>query len=526
MSDDYLGIGKTYFRKYLLSSDSIAFHALDSSVLYFRKALEVGIGTVKNKYYTTRYLLDALFCVHKYSASDARRRIRLLDSMQVLSISMDTLRLQMGYKKSEMRGRLSIAHYLIAKGDFQKAGRMLDSLREPILDNSLRSIHDIYYWVCANYYEAIGDYKSAMHYSTLFYKYLINEQSVDFAVKSTANQMRMQYEESLQQEQDSMRAFRHNIRLLLVVILLVVAALVFFYYHNSRHKNIAEHQNLLLQAQREEISSQRDILAQRNKLITDSVNYAKNIQMAVQPKEDFMRDLFPEHFIIYKPLHIVSGDFYWARRRNGREILVCADCTGHGVPGGFLSMLGISILNDLTAVLDPEISAAQILDTMRAMLMKALGQSKQKYDNGIIYSMDGIDLALLMVDRAKHQLQYAGAYRPLLIWRNGVIETHKPDKMPIGLYLGPEKDFSNNIIEIEDGDMLYVFSDGMPDQFGYVDDSHQECAHYSSKRFARLLAKIGGMPMEEQKDYVERELDQWRNGYPQLDDNILIGVRV
>ncbi len=140
--------------------------------------------------------------------------------------------------------------------------------------------------------------------------------------------------------------------------------------------------------------------------------------------------------------------------------------------------------------------------------------------------MDGIDLAMVMIDYNAMTMQYAGAYRQLLIWRDGQIILYKPDKMPIGIYLGAEKNFTNHDIDIRRGDMIYMFSDGIPDQFGYLDDTQTSCRHFSTRRLTELLQEIGSLGMQEQKLAVEDSLDSWKNGYRQLDDNILIGVRI
>ena len=239
-----------------------------------------------------------------------------------------------------------------------------------------------------------------------------------------------------------------------------------------------------------------------------------------------MSDLFGDYFLIYRPLDIVAGDFYWASQIGRYKILVCADCTGHGVPGAFVSMLGISLLNEVSSHISDTCNAACILDDLRTKLMNSLGQSKKKYENGTIYSMDGMDLVMVVMEDGSNVVQFAGAYRPLWIWRNGELIQLKPDKMPIGLYLGSEKNFTNHELEVFPGDVLYMFSDGIPDQFGFVDDSRTRCKHFSTKKLAKLITDIGHLPLTEQKSRIEHEVDIWKNGYKQLDDNILIGVRV
>jgi len=525
VASDYRGMGDTYYRKFLLNYSNPDLEALQKAKCFFSLAGNANISNVKNRLLNSCHLIDVMFWEQKYSDNQHRRNA-IIDFMRVICNGMDTLLKKMDYNYSSFRVSLSRLLYLVAARDFDKARAIIDSVDKIVETEGITTnIHKMYL-AKSCYYEASGNMGQAMIYMEKFYEYLINETSVDFAVRSTTNQMRMEYDRVIADKDRKMESFSSKVNWAISLILLFVAFLVFFYYKNSKHRNALDNANRSLLMQREEIESQRDTLKSKNKQITDSVNYAQVIQTAVLPKEEEMGAMFPEHFIIYRPLNTVSGDFYWITRIGGLKVLVCADCTGHGVPGGFLSMLGISILNDIFGNYRAEDTAAMMLDLMRDKLMRALGQSKQKYENGAVYSMDGIDLALVIIDEEKSRLQYAGAYRPLLIWREGEIITYKPDKMPIGLYLGPEKNFSNNIIDIQSGDVLYMFSDGMPDQFGYMDDRHEECAHFSSKRFAKMLKSIGHIPMAEQKAHVERVMEDWRNGYPQLDDNILIGIRI
>ncbi len=526
ISDDYFGMGKALYRKFILNYSNPDIELLRTAKDYIYMAYRFRNQSIRNGFYSTRTLLEVLFYEQKYSDYDASRKKAILDSIRIITNQLDSITYKSGNNRFRMRYQLSSVYSKIAFRDYAAAKLSLDSLRYIIDDDVFKNIHDVYYLVSCNYYEAVGDYKSAFRYKTLYDEYIFNEQSVDLAVEYSVNEMRLEYDRAIAEKDARMQQFTTKVVFAISLILLFVGCLLFFYYRISRHRRALDGANKSLMIQREEIESQRDSLKAKNKIITDSVNYAQGIQKAVLPKDHEMSDLWGDHFIIFKPLNTVSGDFYWTSKVADTKVIVCADCTGHGVPGGFLSMLGISILNDIFGSYVSGTTAAQMLDLMRQKLMSSLGQSKQKYDNGIVYSTDGIDLCLVMMDEGKHQIQYAGAYRPLLIWRRGEIITHKPDKMPIGLYLGPERGFSNNVIDLEDGDVLYMFSDGMPDQFGYVDDSHSECVHFSSRRFAKMLQSIGHMPMEDQKNHVDRVMEDWKNGYPQLDDNILIGIRI
>ncbi|MCQ2251610.1 MAG: SpoIIE family protein phosphatase, partial [Bacteroidales bacterium] len=387
------------------------------------------------------------------------------------------------------------------------------------------------------YYQAVGNYKMAYHHKSKFYELCNDESSMEYIVNSVRNFAEREF-----QQAEDLRHERHRRIIIywIIGILLVLLMLFLELVRRARHNKVLNEKNIILQNQTEEILQQKeeinaqkdelqdrnDLITEKNKQITDSIHYASLIQKGALPRAEDMDSLFHDYFVIYRPLNIVAGDFYWASQVGRYSILVCADCTGHGVPGAFVSMLGISLLNEVTANISDDTKACEILDVLREKLMKSLGQSKQKYENGVIYSMDGIDMSMVMIDYANMRMQFAGAYRPLWIWRNGEILQYKPDKMPIGIYLGPEKNFTNHDIEIMKGDMLYMFSDGIPDQFGYDDDTHTTCKHFSSKRLLGLLADIGRHDLARQQQIIETTIDEWKNGYKQLDDNIMIGVRV
>ncbi|MCR5456198.1 MAG: SpoIIE family protein phosphatase, partial [Bacteroidales bacterium] len=257
-------------------------------------------------------------------------------------------------------------------------------------------------------------------------------------------------------------------------------------------------------------------------------HYASLIQHAAMPSEAELRRLFADTYIIYRPLHIVAGDFYWVNQAGKYKMAACADSTGHGVPGAFVSMLGISLLNDLApSVLQNNGSAALILNEMRRRLMYALGQDKHKYyDIGTQSNMDGIDIALAVIDTETNTLQYAGAYRPLWIYSNGTITEFKPDRMPIGIHAGDLKDFKGQTMPIHQGDILYMFTDGIPDQFGYTDENKTEYKNFSAKKLRTLVTSIATLPFPQQQSTISSAIDTWQNGYQQLDDITFFAVKL
>jgi len=192
-----------------------------------------------------------------------------------------------------------------------------------------------------------------------------------------------------------------------------------------------------------------------------------------------------------------------------------------------VSVLGINLLNDLAPlVMSNNGSPAQILNEMRRRLMSALGQDRERFEHGEKINMDGIDLALAIIDTETNTLKYAGAYRPLWVFDGNGITALKPDKMPIGVYVGDQHDFSEQTLQVKPGDCLYMFSDGITDQFGYLDDTKTSYKHYSVKRLLETVGKIADKPFSEQHQILESTIDAWQNGYQQLDDILFLAVKI
>ncbi|MCQ2252286.1 MAG: SpoIIE family protein phosphatase [Bacteroidales bacterium] len=436
---------------------------------------------------------------------------------------------------------LSKAQYLILMNKLDEAKIFMDSISDAADRNTSSDISAYINIIYEHYYMAIGDYKSAKLYLSKYFENVNSSQSLDYAVYTAQNLAESEYNNKIRQREES-EYKKHLVRIYVSIgLLLLFAFILWEYWRKRKYVRELNTKNVMLQtqkeeilqqkeeinAQKDEIVNQRDALERTNQQITSSISYASLIQKAAMPRHEDVKKLFRDYFLIYRPLNIVAGDFYWTSSIGNFNIMVCADCTGHGVPGAFVSMLGISLLNEVTSTMVPAgATAAEVLTELRAKLMKSLGQNRSKYDHSSVYSMDGMDLAMVMIDYGKMTMQFAGAYRPLWIWRNGQIIQYKPDKMPIGVYVGPDKSFTNHDIQIMEGDMLYMFSDGIPDQFGYIDNTFTTCKHFSTKRLLALLTEIGSQSTDCQRERIEAEVDRWKNGYKQLDDNIMVGIRI
>lgn len=276
--------------------------------------------------------------------------------------------------------------------------------------------------------------------------------------------------------------------------------------------------------QKEQLKIQRDFVMKQKKEITDSIHYAQRIQQAILPQEEYIKKNLPDFFIFYKPRDIVSGDFYWVTEIHGLLIVAAADCTGHGVPGAFMSMLGIASMNEIVGKMET-INAATILNHLRSNIIKSLHQTGRFGE-----SKDGMDISLVVIDTNTLSLQYAGANNPLYLVRNSELIEYKADKMPIGIHVTIDtRPFINNIIKLEKNDLLYLSSDGYPDQFG-----GPKSRKFKYRPFKELLCEISSLPMIKQKDKLNKELKDWmqypdpHSGEPhtQIDDIVIIGLKI
>lgn len=285
--------------------------------------------------------------------------------------------------------------------------------------------------------------------------------------------------------------------------------------------NVLKDQYEEISAQHDEIAAQRDSIHQQNKelkkqkqVITDSINYAQRIQRAILPSRNILAGHLSDHFIYYKPKDIVSGDFYWFTQKDDKLIIAAADCTGHGVPGAFMSMLGMAFLAEISRLEKVE-STAQFLEHLR----EKVKQSLRQYDKSALQK-EGMDLALCIYDPSSGEIEFSGAYNSLYIVRKGELLVFKGDRQPVSVH-PKERPFTSNRIKVEQDDVFYLFSDGYPDQVG--GENRQK---FRLNAFRDLLLDIHQQPMEEQKDVLANKLTDWMGEYPQIDDILVIGFKL
>lgn len=268
--------------------------------------------------------------------------------------------------------------------------------------------------------------------------------------------------------------------------------------------------------QKEEIQKQSEQIAELYEQVKDSILYAKRIQEAILPSWEEINESLNESMVLFRPKDIVSGDFYWFSEKQDRSIIAAADCTGHGVPGALMSMIGSSLLNEI--VNEKEItSPAEILLALKHGVIKAL--NKHPSVNG--QTKDGMDIALCSIDKKNNIIHYAGANNPLWLVRDGEIIDYRADRQPIGIY-GDNQDtpYTNHAVQVQKGDTAYIFSDGYADQFGGPNGKK-----FKYSQFKKLLIQIQGMNMQEQRDILNTTIESWMGEEEQIDDILIVGMR-
>ena len=358
------------------------------------------------------------------------------------------------------------------------------------------------------------DYKNALSY----YKfYFANNDTINQEKRRKAiADMQVKYETQAKEKENALllaqseaaEARLTKTRAILIITIIAIGVFIVMMIQLVRQNNLKKKANL-------ELEQKNLLITEQKKEITDSIQYASRIQNAMLPPGDYLDSLLPERFILYMPRDIVSGDYYYITERNGQVICVAADCTGHGVPGAFMSLLGIAFLNQILSK-HTDLHADLILEDLRSQVIAALHQTGREGEN-----QDGMDVALYILDPKTRKVEFSGANNPLLVYRNGELIEARADKMPIGIHTRYKDSFTRHELTLKKGDMLYTFSDGYPDQFGGPNQKK-----FMIKNFKKMLQEIHMKPMEEQKKIMQQTLRDWMASADQVDDILVIGVRI
>jgi len=380
------------------------------------------------------------------------------------------------------------------------------------------------------------DYRELKQFekSLFYFKRYVDEKdtltNVEGAKKLVQEESRMEFEKKEQQlklEQEKQNAIaeaenrrQKSIIWSGVIVLLLVIIFSVFTYNRFR---LTRKQNRIIKEQKNEVYHKNRALeganaeiAQKNKDITDSIQYAKRIQRALLASDTLLKKNLPEYFVLYKPKDIVSGDFYWASFVDGKFLIITADCTGHGVPGAFMSLLNISLLNEITLqrkITKPDL----ILNEVRDQIISTLNAEGTETE-----SKDGMDCMLCTFDFKNNKLEFAAANNPLWILKNGQteIEEFKPDKQPVGFH-SIYKPFTLQTTSLEKGDTIYCFTDGFADQFG-----GQKGKKFKYRQLEELVLGNSHKSMNEQKNALDKTFESWKGDLEQTDDVLVIGIRI
>ncbi len=445
-----------------------------------------------------------------------------------------------------------IASSFSSIGDTYVLMNELDSaLKYQLFALELTKDHDIKKYIyesLSQIYSKKEDYKKALTYHELF----VAQKDTIFKLENLKQiaDMQTKYQTKKKEEEISELTIQKKIQeinlkknkiiiystiggliLLIILIFVVLSA-----YRNKQKINILlMQQNAQILQQKEEITTQRDeIKTQKIDIETKhlqikaSISYAKRIQEAVLPNENFIQTILPQHFILFKPRDDVSGDFYFIKKINNLILIAAADCTGHGVPGAFMSMLGVALLNEL--IRNTEIQTpAQLLNELRTQIKSSLQQTGRKNEQ-----QDGMDIAFCVINKNTYEMSFAGAYNPCWIFRteqitdtdnnstitNTKLITIDADRQPVGIFV-KEKQFSEKQFILQKDDVFYIFSDGYESQFG-----GEKNEKFKVKRLRELLTNICLLPLDNQKEILLQKLATWQKDMEQTDDILIIGVKI
>ena len=285
---------------------------------------------------------------------------------------------------------------------------------------------------------------------------------------------------------------------LIIIILIVLFSLVFLYRQ-------------FIQTRKQKL-----VIESKQKEIKDSISYAKKIQDAIMTSTVYIEDILPKSFIFFQPKDVVSGDFYWVYQSSNNDIYIAvADCTGHGVPGAFMSMIGNSLLNEI--IIEKKIeNTGEILNNLRDQIIKSLNQNES-----VTGTKDGMDMSLCKINMDSKTVEFSGAYNSLIHVSNGKLSSIKGDNQPVSLHYAESKPFTTKMIKAKKDDMFYLYSDGFQDQFGGLKDKK-----FMSLKFKNLLKEISSHSSQEQYIALKKEFNEWKGSREQIDDVCVMGLRI
>ncbi len=400
-------------------------------------------------------------------------------------------------------------------GDTKKAIDFSGEAAE--LFKNLNDFSNLYttYENIAKYYSKLGDFEVSNKYYTMYAH--IKDSVFNEDMQNTIHEMSIKYESEQKEKENQVLVLENRNKKQLIYfafggcVLLIV--LLFFIYRGYRLKQKA---NVSLEEKNKIINTQKKIVDEQHKDIKDSITYSQRIQNAILPPKNLWENLLPNSFILYLPKDILSGDFYWIAETTDYTYVAAADCTGHGVPGALISVVNYNLLNK--AVLEKNlVTPSEILDAVNIWLTESLHQSYGESD-----VKDGMDVTLIAISKHSNEMLFAGANNPIYIVSDGELKRIKGDKFPVGAFLEDQiQKFTTHKIQIKSGDCIYLFSDGFADQFG-----GKAGKKYKYAQFQEKLVKISKMAINQKKEVIGNEFNDWKGSHEQVDDVLLVGIKI
>lgn len=493
------------------------------------KPISIDVNTAYNMYFMTAAKINLI----EYKRSGCKEK-QFLKSADKFNRGFSKTSKSMGYYEGRIHSDILSAEITLLKGDTAKAVTKIEHLIAKISDIKWLKNKASIYKVSANIYAAKNDFERA--YSDLntyvFYKnrYLSEmSKNADFRSDYTVGKAVFRMNEDSKKKDNML----NTVIVILVVISLAVLFITILWRRSTKNAQILSETNHRLSQQQQEILAQRNVIDQQraaveraNVEIYQSISYAKHIQQAALPSDETVKSFFPDSFVYYVPKDIVSGDFYYVTQNSGYNIFVLADCTGHGVPGGFLSMLGISAIKDLLKNPEIDILPGIMLDMMREYIKSALSNdeysitTEEDGEEESFATADGMDMSICAVDIYNHKLRFAGAYQSAYIIRDGEVIRLKGDRMPVGRHINEKPNFTTLYFDVMKGDMVYMQSDGIESQIGYTGQK------FMTKRLKQFFLDNWQKPCEEQKENITRIMNDWIFGTIQVDDLSMAGIRI
>lgn len=432
------------------------------------------------------------------------------------------IKTELGEKQGIANCKLNIGAVYIQQNKFENADLNLQEALRLYKEMGIKDGVKLTYSSLADLYEKKQDYKQAFQYHK-FYSDLkdtifneasskqIAEMNTKYDTeKKDKDLIKKDAEINVQHAESAKQQAQRNVFITGFILMLGIA---FFILRGYRQKKTA---NILLETKNETISKQSSEIEKKNLVITDSIEYAQNIQQAILPDDAEIKKQFNDYFILYKPKDIVSGDFYWLHDDNESILFVVADCTGHGVPGAFMSFMGYNLLENIINT-SSRLNPSEILEELNDQILHVL---KQKTEN--VTAKFGMDISLISLNKKSKQIEFAGAHNSLLILRGQEITELKADNRTIGSRKKNEnKNFINHQFQLIEGDIFYMFTDGYQDQIG-----GSENKKFFMRPFRELLLANNEKPLPKQKEILEETIISWKGNKNQTDDILVVGIKV